>query len=205
MRRWSIALAGIVVLAFMVAVAAAQPPEGPPRHRGDHPGPPGGPGGPRQGEGFHPPRFPLMVALDKDKDGQISAEEIAEAAESLKTLDKNQDGKLDRQELRPQFAGRGGPGRPGGGPDAAHMVQRLMRLDTNGDGKVDKEELPERMQRILKRGDTNGDGAIDKEEAEAIAEHFRHAGPPQRGRHGKGGPRPEGGHRHQPPPQSDTN
>jgi predicted O-methyltransferase YrrM len=59
-------------------------------------------------------QIPLMLALDTDKDGEISAEELKSAAVALKKLDANNNGKLDRQELRPQFAGRGGP--PMGGP-----------------------------------------------------------------------------------------
>ena len=47
-------------------------------------------------------------------DGELSAEETANASEALKKLDKNKDGKLTRDELRPQPSGRGGPGGPGG-------------------------------------------------------------------------------------------
>jgi len=60
---------------------------------------------------MHPPP-PLILALDADKDREISAEEIANASEALKTLDKNGDGKLTREELRPNFPPR--PGGPGG-------------------------------------------------------------------------------------------
>jgi Ca2+-binding EF-hand superfamily protein len=42
-----------------------------------------------------------LVALDKDRDGELSAEEIKDAVKALKALDKNGDGKLDRAELRP--------------------------------------------------------------------------------------------------------
>ena len=55
---------------------------------------------------------PIMTALDADRNGEISAEEIAKAPEALKKLDRNKDGKLALEE----FAGRGG--RPGGGPTA---------------------------------------------------------------------------------------
>jgi Ca2+-binding EF-hand superfamily protein len=37
---------------------------------------------------------PLFQALDTDKDGELSAAEIANAPAALKTLDKNKDGKL---------------------------------------------------------------------------------------------------------------
>lgn len=89
-------------------------------------GGPGGPGGgPREGRGGpggpggNMMQFlPVLAALDADKNGEISAEEIDNAAAALKKLDKNGDGKLTEEELRPNFpGGRGGPGggRPGEG------------------------------------------------------------------------------------------
>ena len=58
--------------------------------------PPGGPG-----RAEHPPMPPIIAALDKNHDGVISEDEIASAAESLRTLDKNHDGKLTLDELMP--------------------------------------------------------------------------------------------------------
>ena len=81
--------------------------------KGDRP--PGGPGGrtrptPQGGAprgilegGPEGPPPPLMEALDLDKDGVLSTEEIGKAMESLKTLDKNGDGKLTPEEYRPAF------------------------------------------------------------------------------------------------------
>jgi hypothetical protein len=46
------------------------------------------------------------MALDTNRDGQISAEEIEAAPAALKKLDRNGDGKLTRHELHPG----GGPG-----------------------------------------------------------------------------------------------
>jgi hypothetical protein len=78
---------------------------GPPPGRGG----PGGPGGQRQ-----PP--PIITALDANQDGEISADEIANASAALKKLDKNGDGKLSRDEYMGQRPGeRRGPGGPGGG------------------------------------------------------------------------------------------
>ena len=83
--------------------------------RGQGGGPPGGGGGRGQGGGRgRRPMLPIIVALDADQDGTISAEEIKNAAAALRTLDKNKDGKLDQSELMPDM--RGGRGRGFGGP-----------------------------------------------------------------------------------------
>lgn len=58
-----------------------------------------------------------MTALDTNGDGALSAEEIAQAAESLKKLDRNNDGQLSRDELFPTL--QGPPGGPGGPPPMA--------------------------------------------------------------------------------------
>lgn len=90
------------------------PPDGddedrPPPPRRGRPGGPGGPGG------FPPPPPPpLMIALDKDQDGELSAKEIAGASEALKTLDKDGDGSLSHDELRPEPPDGPPPPRRGG-------------------------------------------------------------------------------------------
>lgn len=76
-----------------------QPPDG-------NPGTTGGPGsgempppGAQPGPKGPPP--PLLVALDTNRDGELSAAEIANAATALKKLDHNKDGKIDKHELHP--------------------------------------------------------------------------------------------------------
>lgn len=71
----------------------------PPRPAGENATEGDVPKGPPPGK-FPPP--PVIAALDTDKDGTISAEELTNAPESLKQLDKDDDGALSPQELRPQ-------------------------------------------------------------------------------------------------------
>jgi hypothetical protein len=165
--------------------------EGPPR--GDRPGErPGAerPGGRPGGGGFsgRRPQNPVLLVLDKDRNGTLSSEEIAGASAALKTLDKNGDGQITREEFRPTQGGQGGGAPGGGGP--GDFIARLMENDKNKDGKLSKEELPERMQRVLERADTSGDGALDKAELDAMAKRFT-AG--RGGQGGPGGERPGGG------------
>ena len=162
-----IKLATYLASVILTASAVAQPPEGRP---GQRPGP--GPGGFGGGQ-FRMPN-PLLDAVDKDKNGELSPEEIENAAVALKSLDKNSDGKLDAMEMRPNFEGMppggfgGGFGGSGGG-NPQEMVDRLMEMDANKDGKLGKDELPERLQAMLTRGDKNEDGVLDKEEILASA------------------------------------
>lgn len=80
------------------------------RGEGRGPGGRGGPGGPNQ--------FDVAFnALDTNHDGEISADEINNAATSLKTLDKNGDGQITEDEVTPDFGGRGGFGGGPGGPE----------------------------------------------------------------------------------------
>lgn len=72
----------------------------------------GRPRGPRDGEGRGrrpgPPPNPLMMALDTDKDGEISEKELSKAVAALKKLDKNDDGKLSGDEIHPPRPPRDG-------------------------------------------------------------------------------------------------
>src|SRR6056297_3718450 len=114
MRTWMKACVGLVAFGLIAELAFAQPPaargprEGRPGVRRGRPGGPGGFGRPVRRGDFPRIRFPLMVALDTNKDGELSAGEIKKATESLKTIDKNNDGKLSPEELRPVFPGREG-------------------------------------------------------------------------------------------------
>jgi hypothetical protein len=73
---------------------------------------PPGPGGPNGPGGFGPPPHPVVLALDRDGDGVLSADEIANAPRAILSLDQDGDGALSDFELRPPPPGP----RPGGPP-----------------------------------------------------------------------------------------
>ncbi len=111
----------------------------------------------------------MIIALDIDKDGVISAVEIENAVAALKTLDKNTDGKLTEDEMRPPRPPRGS-GRGGRGP--GDFMARIMEHDKNKDGKLSKDELPEERRDFYIRLDTNKDGVIEKAEIEEMIKNF---------------------------------
>ncbi len=161
------------------------------RGAGGQRGGPGGPGGQRGGRGGQRPVSPLMTALDADKDGKLSAEEIANAATALKSLDKNEDGVLESSELAPARGGgqRGGPGGGRGGfGDPSAMVDRFMERDADKDGKLSKEEAGDRMAQMFDSQDGNKDGFLDKTEIETMVKSWTGGGRGGRGGYG-GGPK----------------
>ncbi len=58
----------------------------------------------------------LLGALDANRDGEISADEIAGAADALKTLDRDKNGKLTSDELQRRPSGRRGVADDGSRP-----------------------------------------------------------------------------------------
>ena len=210
MRKPLLAAMALTVVSMIYSFSWGEPPtgrDGPPRNARRRGGPPR--------SNFQRPPHPILAALDADRDGVLSADEIANAATALQQLDKNKDGKLSTRELRPQRGardrarrgrggadrfgqppqgrgrrGKGGPGRGGpgrSGPGRGNLASRLMQHDQDGDGKVAKDELPERMQRKFNRADANGDGTIDQDEASQMAERFADRRAGGRGREGAKG------------------
>lgn len=171
------------LIVAMAGTVGAQPPGGPPNGPPQGGPPQGGPpqGGPPRGG---PPGFHLMPALDTNRDGKLSSEEIANAVSSLAKLDKNKDGKLSAEEIGwpPAGFGRGGPGgfggdRPQGRPDGRpprelpsfFPAKHLRALDRNKDGKVERQEIPRRLQTlILDRVDTDKSGVLETSELDAL-------------------------------------
>ena len=143
-----------VIAVASATMAVAQPPGG---GQGGHRGGPGGHGG-------NDPGRAVLMALDTDKNHEISAAEISNAPAALLELDSNGDGKLsdsdlasaggrrgqgsrgERQRGKQEGAGsdrKNGPRgqHAGGPPEPAQMVEHAMQFDADGDGKLDATEL----------------------------------------------------------------
>lgn len=130
----------------------------------------GGPGGPGGHGRFHP----ILRVLDADKNGKISAGEIAGAASALQTLDTDADGSVGAVELRPARPGMrptppaDAPERPAGsarGPGfRPHPIDPVMlALDANSDGALAAAEIAN-APASLKALDTNSDGKLTRDE-----------------------------------------
>lgn len=79
-------------------------------------GGPGGVRGPGRGPGGILAILPLVTSLDADRSGEIEANEIDSASDSLTSLDTDGSGNLTENELMPRFGRFGGAGGgPGGG------------------------------------------------------------------------------------------
>jgi spore coat protein CotH len=89
------------------------------------------------------PTDPLLSALDRDRNGELSEGEVQSASERLLQLDQNGDGQLVREELE-GTRGDGRGGRPGGGggrgPSRGAELVLVPRFDANGDGMLIGEE-----------------------------------------------------------------
>ena len=127
MRHLLIALLGLVVLNSIdlsAPLLQAQQPGG----ERDFPGP----GGP-------PLLPPFLEPFDTDRDGELSADEIKNAAAVLRKLDKNRDGQITEDELGPP-PGRGFPGPRGPGGPMRQERKLVKEFDKDGDERLNVEE-----------------------------------------------------------------
>jgi hypothetical protein len=198
MKRYCLTLTHAALFAGSSLLFAQQPPA---PEEGGRPG--RNARGPRAG--MMPP---VMVALDIDKNGSLSANELDSASASLKTLDANNDGQLTADELhpkppRPNKDGKGRPpeGRPEGRPEGPppeggerpdrggrgegrpKMKPPIIAvLDADDNKELSAEEIAGATA-ALKSLDKNNDGEVSTEEA--MPRRPRGAG---RGPGGPGGP-----------------
>lgn len=140
----------------------------------------------------------FLRALDLDRDGRLSKDELAKAAAKFEELDKNQDGHLDPAELigggaeipsRDRDSGsrvEGGrderarlPGADGAG--RGRTAPLFQRLHQDGDVKISKDEAPEQFKERFGMLDANGDRIVSLDEfragAASLGEFFRSRSP----------------------------
>ncbi len=103
----------------------------------------------------------VLARLDKDGDGQISAEEFPGAARDFARLDRNHDGAITSADF--DFSANALAPSPG--------MTLFMRADRDGDGKLTKAELDA----FFNRADSDGRGFLSLDDAKAI---FAPAPPP---------------------------
>jgi Ca2+-binding EF-hand superfamily protein len=100
---------------------------------------------------------PVLAALDTDRDGEISAAEIANSAVALKSLDLDNSGTLTPYEVLPN-------------PAVSQAAGIIGRFDTNDSGVIALQGLPkedpdlEAMKAILIAADRNRDGLVTRGE-----------------------------------------
>lgn len=107
--------------------------------------------------------LPVIIALDADSSGDLSAAEISHAAERLRTLDIDASGSLEPSELLPPPGERQRGNRQ---RDPAAIAARLMELDRNGDGELDSTELPMRLHQAAATLDLDDTRSLSREELE---------------------------------------
>lgn len=101
----------------------------------------------------------LLPVLDTDKDGELSAEEISGASDSLLKLDKNDDGMLGKKEIAPPPKG----GKTGGPPPPKAPAFLVKLLDLNDDKTLSAEEIDSAPDSLAQL-DIDGDGTLSKKE-----------------------------------------
>jgi spore coat protein H len=132
---------------------------------------PGGPGG--RGNAL---AKPLLEALDTDKDGKVTKDElVAGVKKFFADCDKDKKGKLDEKQIAeainrisPRPPGFGPPGGPGPGPGGFGLGRGnglasaiMKRADADKDGKVTLDELVAAAETLFKESDKDKKGSLD--------------------------------------------
>ena len=105
----------------------------------------------------------IVALLDSDRDGILSAQEIAAAPVALAALDRNEDGLISPAERRATTT-EGRAVRPWRGSTSFNVV---LTLDANLDGNIQSMEIANAVS-SLKRLDRNSDGDLTPNELRPV-------------------------------------
>jgi Ca2+-binding EF-hand superfamily protein len=127
---------------------------------------------------------PIILALDLDKDGQISAAELKNATQSLSALDSNSDGVISREEMHAtdKFAqvnkgeAKNKSARQLGMTKRGFVRRMLQMYDKNNNRKLEIEELPDTMLAVLETIDRNNDQVLTELELLDMNNQIRRVG-----------------------------
>ena len=129
-------------------------------------------------QGGAPQTSPIILALDLDKDGEISALEIKNATQSLAALDANNDGRLNRDEMHAdtKFSNINASTKSNlqmGVSLDSYVKHVMVKYDQDGNGQLERSEMPERILSVLDMIDSNGDEILTKVELRSINEQVK--------------------------------
>ena len=133
---------------------------------------------------------PVLLALDIDKDGIVSAAEIKNATQSLLALDKNGDGRLDRAEMHinsgfskvnasTRVSSKSKPKsrvygwETNSGTNEFYFAQKLLEADANGNNSLEGFEIKPSMQSIMHIIDLDKNGILSLMELRKLQESIR--------------------------------
>jgi len=116
----------------------------------------------------------VLSVLDKNRNQEISADELAASSTVLLALDKNQDGNLSEDEVAPASTSSGGQGRRRGG-GVMRMMKAHSAMDANQNGILDAAEIKNAAV-VLRKMDANRDAKLTEDEV-----GMKHFGPQDTG------------------------
>jgi Ca2+-binding EF-hand superfamily protein len=148
MKRIAGGLLTTVLFILFVGATRAQDNPGPKTNR------------PARGTGGAPDLDAIFTRFDTNGDGVLTRDEFPRP-ERFDALDADKDGKITREELRNGIAG--GLKKPGDRAGQQMLAARLKQLDTDGDGRISKAEFEAAFARL----DKNGDGYLTEDELKA--------------------------------------